>query len=364
VYSSFSIRNFRGLTDLSLPEFGRVNLISGPNDVGKTAVLEALFLHASGPLAAQLAIQVLRPARAQSALEFSASAESPWNGFFRQFDPTNVITLQGTNDGVNYRLSLSQPSTEQPFGIGKGESAQQVWSSQLQIEEQRDSRAPQTYTSTFTVQTGSLPGVSGQQAIVQSNIEPHASRPFVPARLLPTNRAFGTDLGAGYSTLRQRGRSGDLLNALQAVDPRIRSLELLLSDARPTLHAVLRDDTLIPFPLMGDGISSVAALVVGMIDVRGGLLIVDEFENGLHYSVLKDLWFQVFTVARRLEVQVFAATHSHECVVAAHEALSGQPRALQLLQLARNPDDPSSPLVAAYDTDALRAGIEMDASLR
>lgn len=364
MYRSFSIQNFRGIAELQLGDLGRINLISGPNDIGKTAVLEALFLHASGPLAGQTAIQTVRPARGQSALELSGSDVSPWNSLFRGFDPTKVIKLEGSYDETRYRLSLSQPSTDQPVGIAKGDSAQQVWSSELQLEEQRDSRPPQTYTSIFTVQTGSIPGVGGQQAVVQMRIEPHASRPFLPGRLLATNRASVIDLGAGYSSLRQQRRSQDLLDALKLVDPRIASLELLVSDGRPTLHAVLRDDSLIPFPLMGDGISSVAALIIGMIDIRGGVLLVDEIENGLHYSVLKELWHHVHAVARRLEVQVFAATHSHECVVAAYEALAGQPKALRLLQFAAGDDDSGSPSVVVYDTQTLGAGIELDATLR
>ena len=39
---NFSIKGFRGVKDLSLPELGRVNLITGKNNTGKSSVLEAL----------------------------------------------------------------------------------------------------------------------------------------------------------------------------------------------------------------------------------------------------------------------------------------------------------------------------------
>jgi hypothetical protein len=363
MYRTFSIQNFRGIAALHVDDLGQINLISGPNDVGKTAALEAIFLHACGPLAGQFAIQTVRVARSQASLEL-ASDETPWNSLFRGFDASGVITLEGSVGASRYQLVLSQPQADQAVDVASGDSAQQVWSSSLQIEEKRDSRPAQTYRSTLTVQSASLPGVGGQQTVVQMKIEPHASRPFQPARLLATNRAALVDLGAGYSRLRQQSRADDLLDALKVVDSRIQSLELLLSDGRPTLHAVLDGGGLVPFPLMGDGISSVAALIIGMIDIRDGVLLVDEIENGLHYSVLRQLWHHVHKVARRLNVQVFATTHSYECVVAAHEALAGEAKALRLIRFSPGHEPADSPNVVVYDTETLAAGIELDAALR
>ena len=46
MYRSFRIKNFRCFKDLSIDNLERVNLIAGANNVGKTALLEAIFLHA------------------------------------------------------------------------------------------------------------------------------------------------------------------------------------------------------------------------------------------------------------------------------------------------------------------------------
>ena len=45
MYKSFKIKNFRCFKELAITSFKRVNLIAGLNNVGKTALLEALFLH-------------------------------------------------------------------------------------------------------------------------------------------------------------------------------------------------------------------------------------------------------------------------------------------------------------------------------
>ena len=77
---------------------------------------------------------------------------------------------------------------------------------------------------------------------------------------------------------------------------------------------------LTPVALVGEGMNRLCSIVLALCNVREGLLLVDEIENGLHYSVLPDVWRAIASAATDLNVQVFATTHSHECVEAAYEA--------------------------------------------
>lgn len=71
---------------------------------------------------------------------------------------------------------------------------------------------------------------------------------------------------------------------------------------------------------MGDGMTRMLHLVLALVNARDGMLLIDEVENGIHYSVQPDLWRLVFQVARRLNVQVFATSHSLDCVQAFQRA--------------------------------------------
>ena len=53
---------------------------------------------------------------------------------------------------------------------------------------------------------------------------------------------------------------------------------------------------------------------------RNGMILIDEVENGLHYSVLVDVWRKLNWLSREFNVQVFATTHSYECMEAARDA--------------------------------------------
>jgi AAA15 family ATPase/GTPase len=60
---------------------------------------------------------------------------------------------------------------------------------------------------------------------------------------------------------------------------------------------------------------------LALVNAKDGILLIDEFENGLHYSVLPGLWRLVFHIANHLNVQVFATTHSWDCIEAFQQAV-------------------------------------------
>jgi AAA15 family ATPase/GTPase len=71
---------------------------------------------------------------------------------------------------------------------------------------------------------------------------------------------------------------------------------------------------------MGEGMVRLLSLVLEITNASGGVVLVDEIENGLHHSVLTKVWRAVGEASRRSNTQIFATTHSWECIRAAHEA--------------------------------------------
>jgi hypothetical protein len=79
-------------------------------------------------------------------------------------------------------------------------------------------------------------------------------------------------------------------------------------------------DEPIPLRSHGEGMNRIFGLALAMVNARDGLLLIDEIESGLHYLVQPDLWRLIFEVAHRLNVQVFATTHSWDCIDAFKQA--------------------------------------------
>lgn len=53
---------------------------------------------------------------------------------------------------------------------------------------------------------------------------------------------------------------------------------------------------------------------LALANADNGFLLVDEIESGIHYSVQPDMWQLIFRIAQQLNIQVFATTHSWDCI--------------------------------------------------
>src|SRR5262249_30830035 len=107
---------------------------------------------------------------------------------------------------------------------------------------------------------------------------------------------------------------------------------------------------------MGEGMRRVLSMVLAIANAPGGVVLIDEVENGLHHSVMKEVWTAIALVARRMDAQVFATTHSYECITAAHEAFTARgPYDLRLYRLDRNNGDIQ---VVGYDQETVGAAID------
>jgi predicted ATPase len=119
----------------------------------------------------------------------------------------------------------------------------------------------------------------------------------------------------------------DVVDALRIIAPGVERISLI--GDRPVERSVVVKmpgfGRPIPLRSMGDGMSRMLGIALSLVSARDGVLLVDEIENGIHYSVQSELWELVFRTARRLNVQVFASTHSWDCIEAFQAAAQADP---------------------------------------
>ncbi|MBM3459563.1 MAG: ATP-binding protein [Armatimonadetes bacterium] len=94
----------------------------------------------------------------------------------------------------------------------------------------------------------------------------------------------------------------------------------------------------VPLRSLGEGVSRLLGISLEMTQVQGGLLLIDEFENGLHHTIQAEVWSHLLAIARELDVQVVATTHSYDAVVAFQETIRKHPDEGLLIRLQRAGD--------------------------
>lgn len=92
------------------------------------------------------------------------------------------------------------------------------------------------------------------------------------------------------------------------------------------LYADVRLPERIALPLLGEGFNRLVQIYGAIIGEGADIVLIDEIENGLHWSALPQIWTGIREAVNKEEVQIFATTHSLECISAAAAAFKGEPK--------------------------------------
>jgi AAA15 family ATPase/GTPase len=111
---------------------------------------------------------------------------------------------------------------------------------------------------------------------------------------------------------------------LRSVDNRVKTVRLDYAQGQqqPFIVVDIGLSRRVPLSQVGQGVYRLVAIFSELLGQRPDICFIDEIENGIHYSVLPQVWDGIAEVAERLHIQVFATTHSGECLAAAHESFS------------------------------------------
>ena len=377
MYTSFTIENFRLFDQLTVEPLARVNLIAGQNNAGKTALLEALWLH-SGPNIPELALRL--------AGFRGIPGPNPrrlLHDIFYEFDDSRKISLSGCGDWGSAERTLkisSRPAHSTVPAI----SATNIPPEPVRGFQESDfeSVSPSEILFDYTDEHGkdfvsvgrwvraeiptnalfpNLPPVAGVGLATQQ--APMPERPscvFLSAR----QRSGPEEDAERFGESELAGHSDRILHCLQQVDPRIKRLTTISAPPVPMIHADVGLSRPVPMGFLGDGVGRLLSTVLAFYTARGGAILIDEVENGLHHTVLIDVWKNLDWLSREFNAQVFATTHSYECIVAANNAFTELESAdLHLHRLYRR--NASEPVKAiTYTKEMLDTNVEYFWELR
>jgi AAA15 family ATPase/GTPase len=156
----------------------------------------------------------------------------------------------------------------------------------------------------------------------------------------------------------------DVINGLKLVEKNIIGLAFVEGDRpreRVPVVKLEKQEERIPLKSLGDGVTRVFHIILSLVNAKGGVLLIDEFENGLHWAVQQSVWEIVFQLAETLDVQVFCTTHSRDCIDGFGSIWKKYPQYGAFFRLfERN----KTVLAQEYDIETLSDSLETDVEIR
>ncbi|PZN85104.1 MAG: hypothetical protein DM484_01805 [Candidatus Methylumidiphilus alinenensis] len=386
---SFVIKNFRCFEHLTIEKLGRVNLIVGKNSVGKTALLEALWLLGSeGDWSIIQKIlydrsELVRYKSADSRDDFRADSLETQEqieavrSFFFGRPPVNserTIFYSGTNptsgkfsdDAFVFNLIAKQHNISLAIRYGSDHDLY-MHRSNIIIDSLIDAiqnNQTNTLVKEHIFEPMIIPSLPKKELFEYAVIGRSKDYKTV---FIPLSGLTWKSTCTYWDDLALTDREDAIISCLQVIEPSIKRFtfkgENMDNRVRYSVVKTERFRDPVPLANLGEGIQRVFAMALAMSTASNGYLLIDEFETGLHHSVQADVWRAVFKLANEWNVQVFATTHSWDCVEAFQEASAeNKDEEAMLIRLQRKRDGTGIEVVS-YDERrrdiATRQGVEV-----
>ncbi len=345
--SRLEIQQFRALQQLTLEHLGRVNLLTGRNNTGKSSVLEALRILASNA-SPSIIYDILR-FREEDVVEPEDTSE-PW-------DPENAFQWSSLFHGFPPFSPDLAPIVIKSAGDKAIEvSIQGSWLSQ--------ERGPDNMRRFVPVQADFFEECEGIPGLVVEGGGERRLLPLagaVPRRILYRGGILRPDVANGsrlpcvfigpyggektaplgklWDAIALSDREQNVVDALQIIVPEISAVSMVGGvTPRRARTAIVRAAGLarpVPLRSFGDGLNRLFGIALALVNAKDGLLLIDEFENGLHHTVQTDTWRAIFKLAGQLDIQVMATSHSWDAVEAFQIAACESDEEGVLIRLSR-----------------------------
>ena len=324
---SLEVKKYKNFEHLTLNDLANINLIVGKNNVGKSALLEAVSIFASnGDLEQIKAVLASRGEGVGFSSSVEKSAEKEMERFLSLYHQWNVPNF------LNHPIEIS--ANEKSSGRKTKFSMRLAgYIKSLETDSQGFER-PYKLLENPDIHIGLLLSYDERKTFYMFNGErkrnpAEGSNAFEYVR---TNQIMGDKNPKLYDKIALTPNEKYIIKALQIIEPQIENINFLKDDKAPG-----QSDERVPFVVfkndskryrlsaMGDGINRILTIILAMLNCENGVLLIDEFENGLHYSVQHQLWKVINDLSTKLNVQVFATTHSMDTLRSLSELINDYP---------------------------------------
>lgn len=299
------IIDYKCFKKFSAKNFKRVNLISGKNNVGKTAFMEALYINLSS---------------------------------------FELSTMANTIPSISFRRNNLEYLAERYYDRDRISNLEKFKS--FNIESNINKGRFQLYTKE---------GIKEYHFFINSNEIKINANDFSFENKYKNNTEFidnfgltNTELKENYVSLQKKEKEDILDLYIREFDHTITKFKFLGGE-NPSCKTVYSDDYR-EINDFGDGLKHYISIICALYASENGYLFIDEIDNGIHYTQLEKLWEIIFTISEEVNCQVFATTHSKEMINAfAKVSKKFNNEDISFIELGRNKNNEIKSITMDYE---------------
>ncbi|MEI0494005.1 ATP-binding protein [Brachyspira intermedia] len=294
---NISISNFKCFKEFSIDSFKRFNLIFGKNSVGKSNLLEALYLYSN-------------MFRSDTILSSFLQRDIPLNNnlelIFHNFDYTNPINIKTNKRELNiYPIkSLTNSLLDGIYYQVENNNGETIKLPMLINNNRHLDNSFVPINNTFIFDNKKILSSIINAALFNFS--------FLNDYSTSETKVKNETIGA-FNRLQNLKIDKTVVESLKAIIPNIESIRI---SSDKVCEADIGLDRYLPINALGSGILKIFNYIVNASFLPNGVLFIDEIDNGFHYSSLRNLWLSLFKVSYLGNIQIFATTHSYECIKA------------------------------------------------
>lgn len=328
-----TIHQFRGLRDLELKDLGRINLLVGLNNSGKTSVLEALSVYCH-PLDIKVWLSTANQ-REQDIGVYRIRLLDAIKWLFTHnsasiVEPDKPIILISSTGLFSVKKLIASYEEQEEIWLSEEINIRNI-SNEEEIENEDTPRVKKGIKLKIEVfaDDGYQLSLFGEPPACITDFLLWEDERFyrLPGKREPSLKTSVVTPSSHRSEVGQfrllseatfQNFKADVIQLLQQMDNNISDIEILLPpesmSSRFNIYIQHKKLGLAPVSTFGDGIRRLLHIALKLASVKGGILLIDELESTIHTEALQSSFQWLVKWCTEMDVQLFATTHSLEAV--------------------------------------------------
>lgn len=314
------ISNFKIFQELILDDLHQITLVSGKNNVGKSTLLESIFF-SNCYFNANSFFNINNIRGSANTLRTDI-----WKSFINVHSETSSFEIEKVENGTQKNIAVELEDNRNIIAHPLFDNANFV---DAQVSEKTNDNRSITHQLSISASDGKNKDIlqyfvkfDGQIQTVSDSSSDNPLRNCTYTNLISSKLVINQPfLAEMLGILDIEGKINYIIKALQILDPKISGIKTFVQNGIIRIYASMNNGQHMPIDHMGDGICKLIGICTTILSNPNGLILVDEMENGFHYSTHKKIWEAICEAAKISNVQVIATTHSYECIKGASEAM-------------------------------------------